>query len=91
MRKNIENITNELAQGAGLDFELFKTYNAIIEYCKRTNTLATPRKNSYNVTNGALFINNEYITRVAPLPARVAYDEAALYYEGLILAAAEIY
>ena len=32
MRQNIANICNELATGAGLDFEILRTYKIILEY-----------------------------------------------------------
>ena len=89
LRQNITNIVNEIARGAGLDFELMTTYTAILNYCIKTNTLHNPRQNSYKLVNGCLFINNELIKRVEPLPARVTYDAAANYYENLILARAE--
>ena len=92
LRNNIKNITNMLAAEDGsLQFDLFRAYNAILNYCIKTGTLHTPRKNVYEVINGALYINNVFVERVAPLPARVAEDDAALYYEGRILARQEAY
>jgi hypothetical protein len=91
MRQNIINITNELAQGAGLDFDLMETYNAILNYCIKTKTHATPRKNQYNIINGCLYINNQFIKRVAPLPRKVGADPVADYYENKILTRQEQY
>lgn len=88
MRKDIINIVNKLAAAGSLDFDLMTAYNAIFNYCKENKT--RPRSNSYEVKCGALFINDMYIKRVEPLPPRVKYNETALYYEGLILAAAEV-
>ena len=91
MRKSIENITNELAIGQGLDLDIMALYNAILDYNKKAKTICKPRSNKYEIKNGCLFINDTLITRVAPLPARVKYNAAALYYEGRILARQEAY
>lgn len=90
MRKNIINITNELANGAGLDLDIMALYNAINTYCIETRTHGTPRKNDYKLLNGCLYINNNFIKRVAPLPRKIAYNAAAAYYEGRILARQEL-
>ena len=84
MRKDIVNICNELATGRGLAFEIMEAYNAIFNYCKENKT--QPRRNRYEIKNGALFINDTFIKRVEPAPARVPFSEVAYYYEGLILA-----
>lgn len=91
MRQNIVNITNELAAGAGLDLYIMDLYNAILNYNIENKTTARPRCNKYELKNGALFINNNFIKRVEPLPPRVAFDEVAYYIEGQILAQNEIY
>ena len=88
-RFNICNITNELASGQGLYFDLETCYNAIFDYCKRTNTLATARKNRYSIIDGGLFINDCFVVRVAPLPKKIGFCEESLYWEGRILARAE--
>lgn len=92
MRKNIVNIVNELAAGQGINFELKKCYNLILEYCKGNNTLYNPRKNKYEIVNGVLSINGKNIERVEPLirPFNI-YDEESEYYENRILATAENY
>lgn len=89
LRNDIVNITNELATGAGLDFELMTTYNAILHYCKENKT--RPRSNKYKLINGCLFINDRLITRVEPLPQKVYFDPIVDYYENKILARNEIY
>lgn len=85
MRQNIVNICNEIATGAGLDFEILKAYKIILDYCIKTGTLHRPRLNTYEIKNGCLFINNKLIERVAPLPAKITNDAAADYFENLIL------
>lgn len=89
MRKDIINITNRLAQGQGLDFDIMGTYKNIFDYCKRHK--ARPTKQHYKIINGGLYINNNYICRVAPLPKKLAFDNAAYYAEGRILARQENY
>lgn len=91
MRQNIVNITNELAAGAGLDLYIMDLYNAILNYNLKNKTIGRPRRNKYELKNGALFINDNFIERVAPLPRRVAFSEAAYIIEGKILAQNEIY
>ena len=91
MRQNIVNITNELAAGAGLDLYIMDLYNAILNYNIKNKTTARPRCNKYELKNGALYINNNFIRRVEPLPPRVAFDEAAYIIEGKILAQNEVY
>lgn len=90
MRQNIVNITNELAAGAGLDLYIMDLYNAILNYNIKNKTTARPRRHNYELKNGALFINNNFIKRVEPLPPRVAFDEVAYYIEGKILAQNEV-
>lgn len=85
MRQNIVNICNEIATGAGLDFEILNAYKIILDYCIKTGTLYRPRLNTYEIKSGCLFINNKLIERVAPLPARTTNDAATDYYENLIL------
>lgn len=89
MRKDIINIVNTLAAGAGLDFQLMETYNAIFNYCKEHKK--QPHKNYYNIKSGCLYINDKLITRVEPLPQKVTFDAAADYYENKILQRQEIY
>lgn len=85
----IQNISNELAVGQGLDFDLFKTYYAIRDYMKdHRQPWRMARTNDYKISSGCLYINDELITRVIPLPSR-PYDEAADYWEGRILARQE--
>ena len=85
MRQNIVNICNELATGAGLNFEILKAYKIILDYCIKSGTLHRPRLNKYELKSGCLYINNQFIQRVAPLPARTTNDAATDYYENLIL------
>ena len=89
LRNDITNIVNDLATGAGLDFELMTTYKAIFNYCKENKT--RPRSNNYKINNGCLFINNKLITRVEPLPAKTFFDPVLDYYENKILATNELY
>ena len=89
MRKNIVNITNDLASDAGLDFEILRTYKLIFEYNKNAGTLSTPRRHNYELKNGCLFINGALIDRVEPLPHRTTNDAATDYYEARILARQE--
>ncbi len=88
MRNDITNIVNKLAENRGLDFELTKCYELILNYCKMTHT--RPTKNTYQINNGVLVINNSTIERVEPLH-KVLFDEEAYYLEGKILARAELY
>lgn len=92
MRKNIVNITNELAEGRSLNFGLIKCYNLILDYCKENDTLHNPRKNTYKIINGVLSINGKCIGRVEPLirPFNV-YDPELEYYENKILERAEVF
>ena len=62
MRKDIINIVNKLALKSDLGFYLMETYNAILKYCKENKK--RPRSNEYELINGCLYINNEYIRRV---------------------------
>lgn len=89
MRKDIINISNELAAGAGLDFHIIETYNAIFNYCKEHKK--QPRKNKYYIKSGCLYINDKLITRVEPLPRKMCFDAAADYYENKILNRQETY
>lgn len=101
MRRNICNITNEMSEmdarqrrEAGkvntLEFNLRECYSLILRYCVETGTHATPRKNSYTMENGCLFINGEAVGRVAPLIHKPVYaSPAADYWEGRILARQE--
>ena len=89
MRQDITKITNKLAQGQGLNFDIMGTYKNIFDYCKRHQ--ARPTKQHYNIINGGLYINDDYICRVAPLPKKLAFDKAAYYAEGRILAKQENY
>jgi hypothetical protein len=41
------------------------------------------------VIDGALYLNNDFIKRIAPKDPRPAYNEAAYYWEGRILARQE--
>lgn len=82
----IENITNELATGQGLSFDIVTAYNSILAYCKATKTVTHPCVNSYEVNNGVLYINGAPVERVAILAPRVNVSETADYYEGRILA-----
>ena len=85
----IQDITNELAIGQVMDFDLFETYYAIRDYMKDHGQLwRQARANDYRISGGCLYINDELITRVAPLPRR-PYSEAAGYWEGRILARQE--
>lgn len=88
MRKDIVNIVNKLAEGCGLDFELKKCYELILNYCKEHHT--RPSKNTYNINNGVLVINNSNIERVERLH-KVLFDEEIYYIEGKILERAELY
>ena len=89
MRKDIINIVNTLAAGAGLDLHIIETYNAIFNYCKEHKK--QPTKNKYNIQSGCLYINDKLITRVEPLPQKVTFDAAADYYENKILNRQETY
>lgn len=88
MRKDITNIVNKLAEKGGIDFELIKCYNLIFNYCKENKK--RPSSNEYDLKNGCLYINNEYIKRVDRL-YKVPFDEEAYYLEGKILAKGETY
>ena len=43
------------------------------------------------VIDGCLYINNDFIKRIAPKDPRVKFDEQAYYIEGKILARQEVY
>jgi len=90
MRNDIVNIVNKLALKSDLDFYIMETYNAIIKYCKENKT--RPNSNNYDLKNGCLYINNEYIRRVEPLK-RYFIDvdpEYTYYLAGKILAQTEL-
>ncbi|MCM1187624.1 MAG: hypothetical protein NC345_14000, partial [Lachnospira sp.] len=88
-RNDVTNITNELAQGQGLDISVIEIVTEIQNYCM-TNKVS-PRKNEYRIENGVLFINQKAVKRVAPLPPKAPFSEEAYYWEGRILAAHEEY
>jgi hypothetical protein len=87
MRKDITNIVNKLAENGGLDFELTKCYELILNYCKETNT--RPSKNTYELNNGVLVINGLNIERVELLH-KVPFDEKTYYLVGKILKRGEL-
>lgn len=96
-RMNIVNIVNELAPSnlddcCWMNFDLKECYDLILNYCIKSGTLHSPRKNTYQLDNGVLVINGQNIGRVQPLikPFNV-YDEVADYYENKNLARAERY
>ena len=84
MRKDIINIVNKVAESGGLDFELIKCYELVLNYCKKTKT--RPSKNIYELNDGVLVINGLNIKRVEPLPRKMLFDEEIYYIEGKILA-----
>lgn len=86
----IVNIVNELAEKGGMDFELLKCYDLIFNYCKENKT--RPRSNNYDLINGCLYINNQYIRRVEPLKKGIfdSDPEYSYYLEGKILAQSEL-
>lgn len=87
MRKDIINIANQLAINQGLDFEIMKAYELIEFYCQ-TNKV-NPYSLDIKINNGAMFIGNKFIDRVAPLKNKIQYDEQIYYIEGKILARQE--
>ena len=88
MRSSIVNITNELAEKCTLNVDITLIYNLILDYCKKNNTLHTPRKNTYDIKNGVLSINGQNIERVDPLPGcHIVIEDEAYYWEGKKLAA----
>ena len=84
MRKDIINIVNKVAESGGLNFELTRCYELILDYCKKTKTRQS--KNIYELNNGVLVINGLNIERVEPLSHKVPFDEEVYYIEGKILA-----
>jgi hypothetical protein len=88
MRKDIIDIVNKLATLGTLDFDLFKCYNTILNYCKETKT--KPNNNNYTLVTGMLQINGKNTKRVDSLPKKIDFDEKAYYLEGRILARQEI-
>lgn len=80
MRSDIVKIVNALAIGQGIDFEAIRTYNAILNYCKETKT--RPATNDYKINSGALYINNTFVGRVAPLPKKLGYNEQFCFFNG---------
>lgn len=90
LRNDIVNIVNKLALQSDLDFYLMETYNAILNYCKENKT--RPRSNNYDLINGCLYINNQYIRRVEPLKKGIfdSDPEYSYYLEGKILAQSEL-
>jgi hypothetical protein len=59
MRKDIINIVNTLAAGAGLDFHIIETYNAIFNYCKEHKK--QPRKMCFDAA--ADFYENKILSK----------------------------
>ena len=88
-RNDVTNITNELAQGQGLEIDVITIATEIQNYCV-VNKIS-PRKNEYKIENGVLFINQKAVERVAPLPPKVLFSKEAYYWEGRILAEHEEY
>lgn len=80
MRSDIVKIVNALAVGQGTDFEIIKAYNNILDYCKETKT--RPAANDYKINGGALYINNIFFGRVAPLPKKLDYNEQFCFLNG---------
>lgn len=88
MRKDIIKIVNAIAEKGTLDFDLFKCYDLILNYCKDNHI--KPSKNSYDLNFGILTINGINAGRVDHLPKKVQFDEYSYYMEGKILARQEI-
>lgn len=76
LRNDIVNIVNILSRDYSREartytdnktiifsFECFECYSHILDYCKKHRV--SPTKNDYKTVNGCLYINNEFITRVA--------------------------
>ncbi len=63
MRTDIKRICVELAKNYGTEFMLMECYKLIFEYCKKNNI--QPSKNNYYTENGNLYINNNYIGKIA--------------------------
>lgn len=87
MRKDITNIVNKIVKKGGLDFELIKCHELILNFCKTTKT--RPSKNTYEINNGVLMINGSAIGRVEPLH-KLQFDEEVYYLVGKILARGEL-
>lgn len=83
MRKDIENIVNKLALKGSLDFRMLECYNLILNYCKINKT--QPKNNNYKLVNGCLYINNNIIKRVEPLPQKNKYSEEFYYLNGKLI------
>lgn len=87
LRSDIVNIVNKLAEKGGMDFKLLKCYDLIFNYCKENKT--RPRSNNYDLKNGCLYINNQFIRRVDSL-YKEPFDEQLYYLAGKILAQSEL-
>ena len=84
MRKDIINIVDILSkQSGGLDFRYLECCNLILDYCKQTKT--RPKEHNYDLINGCLFINNNIIKRVEPLPPKPKFDEYLYYLNGKLI------
>lgn len=80
LRNDLKRIVGELAEKGTINFKLMDCYNFIDEYCKKHK--CNPTKNTYEVINRHLFINNEQIGRVddyiKPFDNVVGYEDSSL-------------
>lgn len=84
-RNDVVNITNELARNQGVEVDVIEVATQIQNYCI-TNKIP-PRKNSYEIKDGILFINGNGVERVVSIE-RVTFSDEGYYWEGRILSQA---
>lgn len=90
MRMDICNIIKEMKIPCNSDISTMEIYDCIMNFCKENQT--RPRKHTYSINNGCLFIDGKFTKRVGHLdrPA-YAFDEETYCAEGRILARQEVY